>query len=312
VVSASAGTVYGFAVASAVPFRFLRDGDGVPLDVVPDDRPPPEGEPIQQWREPGTDEPFARLFGGPGGTFRLWIAGIGWYSSEPAAPRIGIPPTGIPSRVEERAWGLPAMLCFRQRGGVPLHAAAVEIGGRAVLLTGASGAGKTTLAAACHRAGHRLLAEDLACVVFDGALGPFPAGAGAAVVPGPALVRLRPDVAALLGPLDGEVVEGPPDRVRVALAPERRGDCRPVPLAAVVFLADGDDLDVAPADPVRAVQDLWVASFRFPTAAERARSFDEVVRLADAVPGFALRRPLRPDTLDAAVDAVASIARGQA
>lgn len=304
------GTVFGFAVDSAVCFQFLRGGEGMPLTVVPEDGPAASGEPLLQWHEPGADQPFARLFGADGGRFRLWIAGVGWYTSDPAAARVGIPPTGVPARVEERAWGLPLMLCFRHRGGVPLHAAAVQIGDRAVLLTGASGAGKTTLAAACHQAGHRLLSEDLSCVVFDAALGPFPAGAGAAVVPGPALLRLRPDVAAVLGPIDGEPVDGPPERVRIALAPERRGDCRPVPLGAVVFLDTGDDLAVAAVDPTRAVQDLWVASFRFPTVAERARSFDEVVRLADAVPAFALRRPLRPDALGAAVDALAGIAGG--
>jgi hypothetical protein len=44
---------------------------------------------------------------------------------------------------------------------VPLHAAGVQWVGRGVLITGQDGAGKSTLAYACLRAGFRLLAEDI-------------------------------------------------------------------------------------------------------------------------------------------------------
>lgn len=55
------------------------------------------------------------------------------------------------------------ILCYR-RGLMPLHAAAVEIGGRAILLAGPSGVGKSTLAAALASRGHRVLADDLCAV----------------------------------------------------------------------------------------------------------------------------------------------------
>jgi hypothetical protein len=55
------------------------------------------------------------------------------------------------------------ILCHR-RGLLPLHAAAVEIGGRAILLAGPSGVGKSTLAAALASRGHRLLADDLCAI----------------------------------------------------------------------------------------------------------------------------------------------------
>lgn len=301
------GSVYGFGVESAYRFRFLRDGTGPPLEVVTEPQVPSPGSPCREWYDAEGLPPFARLFEDGEHRFRLWVDGAGWFSSDPARARVGIPTTGAdPVVVEERAWGLPTMLCFRHRGAIPLHAAAVEVAGRAALLVGPSGSGKTTLAAACHRAGHRLLSEDLSCVRLEGA------ASGASVIPGPALLRLRPDVAELLGPLDGVVVAGRPDRVRVALPPERRGDCRPVPLAAVVLLQDGEDLALLPADPDRVVQDLWVSGFRFPTAAERARSFDETVGLADTVPAVVLRRPLRPDALDDAVAVLAHVVRGGA
>lgn len=53
-----------------------------------------------------------------------------------------------------------AILCF-QRGLLPLHASAVDIGGRVLLLSGISGAGKSTLAAAFSAQGYRLLSDDL-------------------------------------------------------------------------------------------------------------------------------------------------------
>lgn len=53
-----------------------------------------------------------------------------------------------------------AILCF-QRGVLPLHASAVDIGGRVLLISGVSGAGKSTLAAAFSSKGYRLLSDDL-------------------------------------------------------------------------------------------------------------------------------------------------------
>ncbi|RYD67824.1 MAG: hypothetical protein EOP58_02220 [Sphingomonadales bacterium] len=52
------------------------------------------------------------------------------------------------------------VLCH-QRGLLPVHAAGVELDGRAVLLAGPSGVGKSTLAAAFWRRGFKLLSDDL-------------------------------------------------------------------------------------------------------------------------------------------------------
>lgn len=59
------------------------------------------------------------------------------------------------------------ILCH-QRGVLPIHAAAVEIDGRAVIMTGSSGMGKSTLADAFLRNGYRVLSDDVAPLTLSG------------------------------------------------------------------------------------------------------------------------------------------------
>ena len=61
-----------------------------------------------------------------------------------------------------------AMLAVGGRGRVPIHAAAVIAGDHTLLLTGASGAGKSTMAYACAAAGFSVLGEDTVFVDLSG------------------------------------------------------------------------------------------------------------------------------------------------
>jgi len=76
---------------------------------------------------------------------------------------------------EDPAWyrwfvnGL-ALLPASQHDRCPLHAAAFVIGDTAVVVLGSSGRGKSTLAYAACRAGHRLLQEDTVFVAIEGGL----------------------------------------------------------------------------------------------------------------------------------------------
>ena len=56
---------------------------------------------------------------------------------------------------------------LHQRGLVPLHANAIEIGGKAGAFSGRSGAGKSTLAAWFADRGHRGLCDDVCAIGFD-------------------------------------------------------------------------------------------------------------------------------------------------
>lgn len=57
---------------------------------------------------------------------------------------------------------------LRRRGALCLHGSAVLLGGRCVVFAGPPGAGKSTLAAAMARTGHRILAEDVCRIERDG------------------------------------------------------------------------------------------------------------------------------------------------
>lgn len=58
-------------------------------------------------------------------------------------------------------------LVLHQRGQVALHASAVRVGDKAILFCGASGAGKSTIAAALGERGYDLVTDDIAAVVMQ-------------------------------------------------------------------------------------------------------------------------------------------------
>lgn len=282
------GACYGFEVSSGLPFSYLREGGGDPLEVT---APAPEGERLDdrllvEWTATPELPLEARLYS-DGRSFRLWIGGGGWFSVEPERGRVQVPADGG-LRTEERLWGIPALLCFRARGDLPLHAAAVETDEGAVLVAAPRTYGKTTTAAAFHRAGCRVLSEDTSCL----RLGPEPA-----VVPGPAMLRVRHDVAGRLDLPRARRLGEDDDRVHYAL--DEPGDCTPVPLRAVVFLDRSEDAtELEPVEQPEALRDLWALSFRLPTEEDVGRSFAGVADLASAIPAFRLRRPLALDALD--------------
>lgn len=293
----SLGTCFGFEIRSSLAFRYLRAGNGTPLAVSAPARSEPE-EPeslVREWTAVSGEQLQAKLYG-VGGTHRLWIEDVGWFEIDPEASSITLPDSDDLVRREERLWGIPALLAFVARGDVPLHSAAVEVDESAVLLAAPSRFGKTTLAAGFHLAGCRILAEDLSCLRID---------TSASVVPGPAMLRVRPDVADRLdlSRLD-RVYEGE-DRVHFALSAADRGDCGAVPIRAIVLLHEsGDGIRLSRLPPADAIRDLWTLSFKLPTATDRARSFALVAALAERVPVWNLERPLALDLLGDAVETV--------
>ena len=291
------GSCYGYRVTSSVPLECLRRGPGEPLEVLSDRSTsiePRQERPLLEWApSPGHDF-AARLYAdGESGHREFWIDGVGSFGIDPAAPRVTMPAGADPIRRETRLWGVPASLCFTQRGDLSLHAAAVDVGGKALLLAAPGRFGKTTLASAFLAQGHRLLSEDLSCCRLRGPL---------SVLPGPALLRVRPDVYERIALPHTRVAARDPERVYLLLDEEVRGDASPVPLAGLVLLRIGPQLRVKRVDAARCLQDLWVLSFNLPTDADRKRSFEALTGLAARVPVWELERPLEFDLLPRVVD----------
>jgi hypothetical protein len=79
-------------------------------------------------------------------------------------PRDDAPPSDVSTFLLN---AVLAILCH-QRGLIPLHASCIEIAGQAVAFAGPVGAGKSTLAAAARRAGHRILTDDVTPLAGSG------------------------------------------------------------------------------------------------------------------------------------------------
>ncbi len=298
------GSCYGFGIRSDLDFLFLRNGNGSMLEIdVHDEQGPQESEDLLVEWKPRPGRPFhGRVYSHPeSGRLRVWTSDAGWYLVDIASGRISVPAATEPVSREARLWTTPMLLTFVMQGKVPIHAAAVEVDRRALLFGGPSGFGKTSLAAAFAARGHRLLAEDVACISTD--------GEHPTILPGPSLLRLRPDVAEWLHIPGARVVATMPDRIFLSFEEDLRGDCQPIPLEGLVLLRGVEDkVNLKPLDGPEMLRDLWALAFRLPTDADTERAFDGVTVLANHTKIWDLHRPhdltRLVDTVDEIVEAL--------
>jgi len=287
---------FGFEVRSRWPFHYLREGQGDRLEVV--GVPPPDpaaiGTLLAEWL-PRPGRPFYGKLYVAGAGYQLWIENLGWFVIHPQDAWIGAPEGVDEVRREEHLWAVPAALCLLQRGDLPIHAAAVEVEGGAVLLAAPGRFGKTTLAAAFLQHGYRVLSEDLSCL----RLTPAPV-----IIPGPAMLRVRRDVLEQFRPRDATVVGVYGERTSLAVDGPRRGNCAPVPLRAVVLLREGAAIQLDPIRPADALRELWALSTRIPTEENRRRCFGMLGSIAASSPTWWLSRPLRVDDLPVVIETI--------
>ncbi len=81
---------------------------------------------------------------------------------------------------------------LHQRGYFVLHASCIELNGKAMAFTGASGTGKSTLVGAFYKKGYKLLTDDVTAIDFSDENRPF-------VLPGFNRLKLWKDAAQALG-----------------------------------------------------------------------------------------------------------------
>lgn len=151
-----------------------------------------------------------------GGTRIGYVPGPGWTGAMPAT-----------------FYSTVAALTAAWRGLVPLHACAVEVDSRAVLIAGAAGAGKSTLTAGLIEAGMPLVADDL--VVVRVAAGRV-AGRNM-VLSGRPTIRLHPDTAGALDTVRAWPVPEDP-RGKWLAEPRRRSVADGLDLAAILILGE--------------------------------------------------------------------------
>lgn len=89
-------------------------------------------------------------------------AGEGWVVVDPEGAVIPVPAGGAGALALLHQLVVAVMAGLQQRGLLAVHAAAVARGGRAVVLSGPGGTGKTTLALALAARGFEILSDELA------------------------------------------------------------------------------------------------------------------------------------------------------
>lgn len=225
---------FGLGITSTLPLPELLPGDGG-ADVAIEDGPRVSRREMPRG---GVAETMTA-----DDEWRLAFDDVGVVTIR-AGRRIEVRPLpGVQARSIRLAVLGPAMgVLLQQRGFLVLHASVVDIGGRAAAFLGASGWGKSTLAAALHARGHQLVADDLAAV----RIGP----GGPEVHAGFPHMKLWPDAVMQLG-------QDPSALPRLERGFEKRArrvDAgftarSALPLGRVFLLAEGATVDVTRLTP---------------------------------------------------------------
>jgi hypothetical protein len=171
------------------------------------------------------------------------------------------------------------------QGAVLLHAAAVVIDEKAVLFAGDSGSGKSTTATMLHRAGYRVLSDDLTEI---GGANPYYA------LPSVAAIRLWPDVIeAMYGSAEAFPNRAPSwDKKVVTIEPS--AEAREI---AAILLLDAADRGDTPTLKRLAPREGWKGLIAnaytawLPGSAMEKKIFDQTSALAGAVPIYAFTAP---------------------
>ncbi len=186
--------------------------------------------------EPGGDAPQEPVFRARGAQFAIVSgpADFAMYESQSLEGCCFVTERTAADHAWFRWYFLEALvyMLLAQRYVVPVHAACVARGGRGVLLCGASGAGKSSLAWACARTGWEFLSDDASFLLSD--------GPGRRVIGKPHQARFRLDAPSLFPELAGFAAGAHPGgklsmEVPLAAFPQLKSaqECE---LASVVFL----------------------------------------------------------------------------
>jgi hypothetical protein len=176
-------------------------------------------------------------------------------------------------------------LLLRLRGIVCLHASAVSINDRAVVLVGSEGAGKSTIAAALVRRGYAVLSDDIVALVK--------CGEGFQTVPAYPRVNLWPDSVALLygspDALPAISLDWDKRCLNLGKAEGAKFEERPLPLGAIYVLGEstgGSETGIEIISQKTALMMLVGNTYatNFLDAKQRADEFEVLSRVVATVP----------------------------
>jgi len=103
-----------------------------------------------------------------GGDFLLCVPGVGRFLiSDGSSITVDVEAGATPRDASVFVLGSSIGIALHQRGALPLHGSCVARDGRALMLCGASGQGKSTTAAALCKRGFTLVADDISVIGFD-------------------------------------------------------------------------------------------------------------------------------------------------
>jgi len=285
---------YGLIFSSELQIPELESAEGSPdveirLGAVPAALSVPREQ--GQWFQATADEFLFRL-----------DAVAGFYVAD--GRQITIELFTDPGDPEVRLFLLGSVFCalLHQRGYLALHGSAVEMRGKGLLFTGDRGVGKSTLAAAFHDKGYRILADDV-CAVRLGQDGtPY-------IVPGfPGLKLWRDSVERMGKSLDSLTpVKRDIGKYRVSAA--ARYSDEPAVLAGIYILDihDKHTIEITKLESIAKLEALVRNTYRYQYLngqEMKALHFQQCAAVADKVDIFKLLRPVEGFLLSELVAAI--------
>jgi len=226
------------------------------------------------------------------GVFVLDIPGVATFRIEAGRTITVEAEPAVPERnVRLYLLGSAFGVLLHQRGLLPLHANAIEIGSRAVLFMGASGEGKSTLASWFNDRGYAVVADDV-CVVRLSADG------GAYASHGQQRLRLWKETLESSG-------RDPADYVRSFLGREdidkfdvplnsRERRAEDPELAGIYVLGTSDHFSIERLQGLQATESVFAHTYRgfyVNELGSQREHWESVVALVQRVPIFRIDRP---------------------
>lgn len=270
---------YGLTIESELLLPEFIAADGVPDVTIR------WGDGSEQFPAEWLDQ-YTAYRAVPGETV-MWMRGVGAFWLRAGRDIVVVPAPQADERLIQLYIAGNAMAAvLHQRGMCVLHASSVAVEGAAYAFIGASGQGKSSMAAALVAQQCDLVTDDL--VVID------PTDTTLMVPPGYPQIKISEEAAVCLGyDLAALPLAHDGYRERVYRAPQRFASA-PVPLAGVYILADGDDVQVDVLPLQRAFALVLEHSYGlrvFHQTIDTAAHLAAVSRIVREVPFFTLRRP---------------------